>query len=72
MTDSFDNRLIDKRVANRYVRKGLVDEKDYEKYMKALPDLADQALPIESAMEGEDDLDDEVEDAPAADPAKPE
>jgi hypothetical protein len=53
MADQFENRLIDKRVANRYLRKNLIDEKEYEKHLKALPDLADQAIAIEAAMEGE-------------------
>ncbi len=53
----FENRLVDKRVAQRYVRKGKLDEKDYEKHLKGLPDLADQAVPVEASLEG-DDLDD--------------
>ena len=28
MPDTFDNKIIDKRVARRYVRKGVLDEKD--------------------------------------------
>jgi hypothetical protein len=55
MADQFENRLIDKRVANRYLRKNLIDEKEYEKHLKALPDLADQAIAIEAAMEDEAD-----------------
>jgi hypothetical protein len=55
MADPFENKLVDKRVAHRYVRKGVVDDKEYEKYVKSLPDLADQAIPIEASMD--DDLD---------------
>lgn len=51
MPDTFDNKIIDKRVARRYVRKGLLDEKDFEKYLKGLPDVADQAVPVESEVE---------------------
>ncbi|BDG03597.1 hypothetical protein [Anaeromyxobacter oryzae] len=60
----FENKLVDKRVAHRYVRKGKLDEKDYEKHLKGLPDLADQAVPVEASIEGDDldDLDD-VDDA---------
>jgi len=54
-----ENKLIDRRTSARYLRKGILDEKDYEKYLKALPDLADQAVPIEAAMEGEDDFEDD-------------
>jgi hypothetical protein len=55
-----ETKQIDKRVAHRYVRKGLLDEKEWEKHLKALPDLAEQALALEATMEG-DDLDDEEE-----------
>jgi hypothetical protein len=56
MPDEIERKLLDKRVAHRYVKKGRLDEKDYEKHIKSLPDLADQAVPIES------DLDDDFED----------
>lgn len=51
MADQLENRTVDKRVAHRYLRKGIVDEKDFERYVKTLPDLADQAVPVESSME---------------------
>jgi hypothetical protein len=60
MADQFENKHFDKRVAIRYVRRSVVDEKEYDKYLKTLPDLAEQALPIESAIDGE--LDDEDDD----------
>ena len=68
MADPFDARLYDKRTAARHIRLGLLDEKAYEKYMKSLPDLADQALPVESALDDvdldeEDDLEDEEDEA---------
>ncbi len=61
MTETFDNKVVDQRVVKRYVRKGIVDEKEYAAHLKALPDLSDQALSVESAMDGEpiDDADDE-------------
>ena len=54
MADPHENKTIDKRVVHRYVRKGIVDEKDYEKHIKNLPDLAEQAAPVEASIEGED------------------
>ncbi len=65
MADPIENKLVDKRVAHRYVRKGVLDEKDYDKHLKSLPDLAEQAVPVEASMEG-DELDEEGEgeDAP--------
>ncbi len=61
-----ENKHVDKRVAPRYVRKGIVDEKEYEKFLKSLPDLAEQAVPVESSMahieiaEADEDEDDEA------------
>jgi hypothetical protein len=64
MTDPHETKTIDKRVVHRYVRKGIVDEKEYDKHLKNLPDLADKAAPVEASIEGEeldDDDDDETE-----------
>ncbi len=58
MADPHDSKTLDKRVAHRYVRKGIVDEKEYDKHLKNLPDLAEKAAPVEASIEGED-LDDE-------------
>jgi hypothetical protein len=67
MADSIENKLIDKRVAQRYVRKGLLDEKDWDKHVKTLPDLADQAVAVETSIgaedvDGDEDDVDDVED----------
>ena len=61
MAETYDIKLIDRRVVKRYVRKGIVDEKEYAAHLKALPDLESQALSVESAMDGElnDDVDGE-------------
>jgi hypothetical protein len=61
MADPIENKLVDKRVAHRYVRKGILDEKEYERHLKTLPDLADQAVAVEASIEG-DDFDDDVDD----------
>ena len=51
MADQPENKVVDKRVVVRYLRKGLLDEKDYEQYLKRLPDVADQAVDVESEIE---------------------
>ena len=51
MAETIDNKLVDQRVARRYIRKGQLDEKDYERYLKSLPDVAEQAVPVESEVE---------------------
>jgi hypothetical protein len=61
MADQIENRHVDKRVAHRYLRKNVLDEKDWEKHLKSLPDLADQAVAIEAAMEGEPEDEDDDE-----------
>jgi hypothetical protein len=60
MPDNTDPKFFDKRVAQRYQRKGLLDEKEWEKHLKSLPDLAGQAMPVESDLD--EDLDDEDDD----------
>ncbi len=59
MPDEIDRKIVDKRVVQRYLKKGRLDDKDYDKYVKSLPDLAEQAVPIESAFD--DDLDEDLE-----------
>jgi hypothetical protein len=54
MAESFENRHIDKRVVHRYLRKGLVDEKELERHLRSLPDLAEQAVPVEASIEVDD------------------
>ncbi len=53
MADQFENKQIDKRVVHRYLRKGIVDEKEFERHTKSLPDLADEAMPVEASIEPE-------------------
>ncbi len=71
MPEDIDRKLIDKRVAQRYLRKGTLDEKDYERYVKSLPDLAGAAVPIESDLELVDDDDEPEEVAQAGQPEPP-
>jgi hypothetical protein len=51
MTDTLDPKLLDKRIVARNVKKGLVGEKDYERHIRALPDLAEAAAPVEATVE---------------------
>ena len=51
VTDSFDPKLFDKRVAQRYIKKGVLSEKDFEKHLKSLPDLAEKAAQVEATIE---------------------
>ena len=52
-------RLFDVRTIDRNIRKGLTNRKDYEKYLKSLPDVAEKAAPPEAiSAEADDDFDD--------------
>ncbi|MDY7230595.1 hypothetical protein [Hyalangium rubrum] len=68
MADTLDPKHLDKRTAERYLRSGLLDEKAYERHIKGLPDVADKAATVETAIEAEDfdndeDLDDDEDEA---------
>ncbi|HXX32426.1 MAG TPA: hypothetical protein VEJ89_17115 [Myxococcaceae bacterium] len=53
MAETQDPKLFDKRTAARYREAGLLDEKSWERHLKALPDLADEALPVDTRMTSE-------------------
>ncbi|HET7755519.1 MAG TPA: hypothetical protein VFK85_16560 [Anaeromyxobacteraceae bacterium] len=46
-----DLKTLDNRLVQRYLRKGLLDQKQYDEYLKTLPDVADQAASVEAAFE---------------------
>lgn len=43
MANELDPRHLDKRVSQRYIDRGALSQKDLEKHLKSLPDLADKA-----------------------------
>lgn len=55
MADTLDERLIDRRTWDRYVRNGQLDEKEYERYLKNLPDVAEKATNVETVMDASDE-----------------
>ena len=54
---SKDDKLYDVRVADRYIKEGLLTQKNYESYIKKLPDVEEksQVLKID-----DDELTDET------------
>jgi hypothetical protein len=50
MPDDLDDRFLDKRTRDRYLRNGELDEKTFERYVKSLPDLAEKTAAIETQM----------------------
>ncbi|MBX7100884.1 MAG: hypothetical protein K1X89_24430 [Myxococcaceae bacterium] len=58
-----DLSKVDRRIVERLIRSGQVDEKAWEKHLKSLSDSADRAVPVESALDNEDiDDEDDAED----------
>ena len=55
MPENPDPRFVDRRTFERYLRNRQLDEKDYERYFKNLPDLADKAATVETVMDESDD-----------------
>lgn len=59
-----DLNNADKRTLQRYTQQGLIDEKAYEKHLKALPDLADKAEKLQAEADEyilDDDLNEGAE-----------
>ena len=52
----FPLKYLDRRVVERYMKKGLVDEKEYARLLKTLPDLADKAAKVETDFTSADEL----------------
>lgn len=44
-------RYSDKRTIERYMKLGLVDEKAFEKHLKALPDVAEKGERVQAEAE---------------------
>ena len=41
-------QYLDRRVVERYIKKGLLDEKEYQKHLKSLEDLTENAGSVET------------------------
>jgi hypothetical protein len=50
--------LLDRRVVDRNIKKGLVTREEYDKSLAALPDVADQAEEVRVRLGAEDEVDD--------------
>ena len=47
-------KYLDRRTIERHLKRGNVDEKELAKHLKALPDLAEQAVKVETEFGGGD------------------
>jgi hypothetical protein len=63
--DAKNLRLYDRRVVERNIKKGLLNRKDYDKYLKTLNDTAANiASPEERVEDAPDDDDEDLPDEP--------
>lgn len=46
-----DVRYSDKRTAERYIKLGVIDEKAFERHIKALPDVAEKGERVQAEAE---------------------
>ena len=44
-------RYLDRRVLDRYIKRGVVDEKELARHLKALPDMAEQSAKVETEFQ---------------------
>lgn len=54
--EHLDPRYLDKRVVERYLKRGVVDEKEYNRHLKGLPDLSEKAQRVDAEVEHEGEL----------------
>ena len=47
---SDENKHFDTRTVARYVARGAISDKDLEKHLKALPDVADKGEPVTTEL----------------------
>jgi hypothetical protein len=67
MAELIDPKNIDKRLAERYLKRGLIDDKAFDRHVKGLPDVAEKSVICETIVSDDvEDEDDETEDAPSA------
>jgi hypothetical protein len=54
--EEIPTRYLDRRVVERYIKRGLLDEKEYARHLKSLADLADQAGSVETEFTSDGEL----------------
>ena len=58
---AYSNQLVDKRVIERNIKKGLVDPEQHKRELEALPDTEQNAVLVSldgSSVDNDDDIDD--------------
>lgn len=66
MATQRDMNLLDVRIVDRNIQKGLIKRKEYDKYLKGLSDVSDKAEPVSEHQPLEPRSEDEETEAEAA------
>ena len=51
---SEDIKHVDRRTVDRYIARGAIADRDHEKYLKSLPDVADKAESVVTRLTGDE------------------
>jgi len=51
-----DPRLLDRRIVERHLKTGRLDEKEWHRHLKALPDLAEKAVKVDTEFQPSGEL----------------
>jgi len=71
MADPIDPKNVDKRISQRLIASGHLDDKAYDRYLKSLPAVSEKSSPVETAMDGEEDFHDAEAELAAATEGSP-
>ncbi|HWV39891.1 MAG TPA: hypothetical protein VN033_15585 [Vulgatibacter sp.] len=50
-TKSIDLKTLDRRIAERLIRKGEITQAEWDAHLESLPDVAESGTPIETELE---------------------
>jgi len=54
MAEEIDLKTMDRRLVTRLIRKGALGEREVEKALKQLPDVADKAAPVDTRLDSDE------------------
>lgn|GEM_PF-1474946 len=54
--ETLPSKYLDRRVVERYIKKGMVDEKEFARLLKTLPDLAETASKVDTEFTSDGEL----------------
>ena len=66
-----DPQLMDKRIVERNIEKGLITREEYEEYCAKLPDLVRECEEVEVSLYPSDDDEEETEESESAENKEP-